>query len=239
ATSGFLLDLVEKDYNYRELVFDEINVSENLLTCANLKKLLPISILFQTGYLTISAIQTEPNKLAQTYTLVWPNEEVKCSFSQEILESMTGSDNLILLIEKFKKPIIKSFETLNAQDFQEYFPLIYACIPYNALEARESNYQAIFILAMRLMGFDISGEDRTSWGSADAVIRQQKQTIIVEIKYAKKSENVNKKVDAALKQIKDKKYWQKHISPNKKIILLGLVFANKGKVVKGKFEEMK
>ncbi|MDR2709428.1 MAG: AAA family ATPase, partial [Elusimicrobiota bacterium] len=31
ATSGFLLDLVEKDYNYRELVFDEINVSENLL----------------------------------------------------------------------------------------------------------------------------------------------------------------------------------------------------------------
>jgi hypothetical protein len=88
------------------------------------------------------------------------------------------------------------------------------------------------------MGFDISGEDRTSKGLADAVICEKSRTIIVEIKYAKDDKKINSKVKDALDQIKDREYWQKHIMPEKKIILLGLVFARRGKTVKAKFEQL-
>ncbi|MDR2709430.1 MAG: AAA family ATPase, partial [Elusimicrobiota bacterium] len=249
ARSNFLPDIFKKE-NYCEFNFGEISVSDNFFSWPSGS----ISRLFQMGYLTVCAIKRRRGEhFSTSYILGWPNEEVKLSFARKILESLPkGKGKLIPLLEKLKDQIVKSFDTLNAKDMQKYLPSIYACIPQNKLKAKrgpylidnrlevtESNYAAFFVFALKFLDFDVFGESRNFRESKNIVIKQAKQTIIAEVKYDEKSATLSRKVDSVLKQMKKQKYWENHICPDKKIVLLGLAFGDSGKTAKCKFEEVK
>ena len=77
GTPGFLIDLLKNQYEDLE------NLEEAQLTSASLgtfdiESLPLITILFQTGYLTINTYDPDKKK----YTLSYPNEEVRESFKK-------------------------------------------------------------------------------------------------------------------------------------------------------------
>ena len=80
GTPGFLIDLLKNQYEDLE------NLEEAQLTSASLgtfdiESLPLITILFQTGYLTINTYDPDKKK----YTLSYPNEEVRESFKKYLL----------------------------------------------------------------------------------------------------------------------------------------------------------
>ena len=69
-------------------------------------------------------------------------------------------------------------------------------------------------MVMALLGAKVNLEDNTDKGRIDGVIEFEKLIYIIEFKLDKATD--------ALKQIEDKKYYEKFLNTGKKIILLGV-----------------
>jgi predicted subunit of tRNA(5-methylaminomethyl-2-thiouridylate) methyltransferase len=98
----------------------------------------------------------------------------------------------------------------------------------------EAYYHSLFLLLMRLLGFDIQGELMTNIGRIDAVWNQRDTTVIAEIKYSADKTH-DKLLEEAMTQIVNNKYYEAYA--DRKIILMAIAFANKE--VKCKMETFK
>jgi hypothetical protein len=79
----------------------------------------------------------------------------------------------------------------------------------------------------------------TGSGRIDAVLEQPDTIIVSELKYHSKTKT-STLLRNAIKQIHDKKYYEKYLGSGKKIVLLGLAFSGKevGKEVGCRMEAM-
>ncbi|MDR2709031.1 MAG: PD-(D/E)XK nuclease domain-containing protein [Elusimicrobiota bacterium] len=116
-----------------------------------------------------------------------------------------------------------------------------ASIPSKNHIALEKFYHSILLPAMDIMGFDVIGERQGGIGNSDIVWTYGDNVIIIEIKFidTKDESQVNKKVDEALKQIKEKRYYEVYEKKGKKIILAGVAFTKQAEITKAKFEAWK
>jgi hypothetical protein len=189
-----------------------------------------LPLLFQTGYLTIKNIKTD--KDGTQYALDFPNREVKDSFLQNLLSSYTSypSDAISEIFLKTSE----QFKNLDAKGLQNNLTVLLVHIPYQIRQESEAYYHSIFLVWLKTLGFDIQAEISADKGRIDAVLKQNDFAIIAEIKYGieKQTEEMLK---AALKQIKDKKYYGQYL--DKKIVLLAIAF--NGKEVKCRIKNFK
>jgi Holliday junction resolvase-like predicted endonuclease len=65
----------------------------------------------------------------------------------------------------------------------------------------------------------------TDKGRIDVVLRKEEKVIVVEIKYAKEKE-IEIKIEEAMNQIKERKYYEKYTNTKDNVALLGIVFAD-------------
>jgi aspartate/methionine/tyrosine aminotransferase len=86
---------------------------------------------------------------------------------------------------------------------------LFANIAYDLTTQKESYYHSLFLLAGRLIGYEVEGETHTDKGRIDAVLKKEKTVIVVEIKYSKEK-TPSQMIEKALKQIKEKKYYEKY-----------------------------
>jgi hypothetical protein len=78
---------------------------------------------------------------------------------------------------------------------------------------------------MNIMGFDVTGEKLIKHGCIDGVFKDynNNQVIICEVKYTQNSsQSLNKLIEEALNQLKDKRYWMGYTT--RKISLMAIVF---------------
>ncbi|MEO1953700.1 MAG: PD-(D/E)XK nuclease domain-containing protein, partial [Campylobacterales bacterium] len=95
----------------------------------------------------------------------------------------------------------------------------------------EGYYVSVFYAYLKAMGIDIVAEDITNKGRIDLTIKMPKAIYICEFK-----------VDGsdALKQIKDKKYYEKYLDEKKEIYLVGIEFDTKERnIIKFEYESIK
>ena len=96
---------------------------------------------------------------------------------------------------------------------------MFASIPHDIqVGDREKYYQSIIYLLCSLVGIDMGVELSTNVGIIDAVIKTDDFIIIFEYK-------LRDTAQAALDQIKDKKYYERFLTSGKKIILVGVEFS--------------
>jgi Holliday junction resolvase-like predicted endonuclease len=96
---------------------------------------------------------------------------------------------------------------------------------------------------MIAMDFDVASEYITNLGRIDLVWKYQNKVFIIEMKFVdrnnKEQDEINKemdeKVESALSQIKDKKYYERYALAKNEVILVALVVSTKAKDVKAKF----
>jgi hypothetical protein len=134
----------------------------------------------------------------------------------------------------------------------------------NKDEGGESFYHAMLTCIMIAMDFDIIAEKITNLGRIDIVWEHENKAFLIEMKFVdrytyikgidektqettltKKArpneeivKEIDEKVEAALAQIKDKKYYEPYILQKKEVVLVGLVVSTKAQDVKVKFERL-
>jgi hypothetical protein len=217
GTPTFLVKLMRKG-NY----YDMDNQIMDIQSLGNfdITDIQPITVLFQTGYLTLVE-DLEMN----VYRLGYPNREVKNSMINMLLNSYSFHKEgfSIPLVVELKQAFLK-------QDFDKlfiHFTTLFSKIPFQIFEQyKESYYHTIIFLTFELLGFYIDAEVNTSKGRIDAVVKSKEAIFIFEFK-------VNATPQIALDQIKEKKYADKYLTEKengKTIFLLGVNFKNKTEI---------
>jgi hypothetical protein len=173
-----------------------------------------ISLLFQTGYLTIKKVD-EISLTTRMYYFSYPNMEVKESFLKHLFSefSRTVTDQVGGLVLRLSRK-------LDADDLEGFFEILealFASIPYDIfVKEREGYYSTIIYLLLTLIGIKIKTEVHTSRGRIDAVIETEDNIYIMEYKLGT--------ADQALDQVKEKKYYEKFLISKKGIKLIGIGF---------------
>lgn len=222
GTPTFLINLIKKN-SYPVPDISHAIVSKIDLAAFEIDNIKLLSLLMQTGYLTIKDYNQE-NCL---YSLDYPNKEIKDSLNNYILESLSNlsSAKYQSFLEQFNK-------ALKSEDINKFCEILYYFfveLPYVIHEnlTKEKYFQNVFYLIMVMLGAEIDVEVETNVGRIDTVINTKNKIYLIEFK-------INKPASQAIKQIIKKKYYEKFISKKKKIILVGISFDTKIKNIKRK-----
>ena len=194
-------------------------VSVETLTGANYVAPAPITLMYQTGYLTI----TSYNERFNTYTLDYPNEEVKAGF----LNSLSQLYAPALIQGDFSVyNFVEDIERGDVQGFMDRFTSFLSDNSYEIQGDLELYFQNTMSVMLKMMGLYVKTEYRTSNGRIDIVFDTDKYVYIIELKRDLSPEE-------ALKQIEAKGYDKPFLSSGKEIIKLGINFSSQTRTVDG------
>ncbi|MBR4665758.1 MAG: ATP-binding protein [Lentisphaeria bacterium] len=226
GTPSFLIELVRKT----RFDFDNIlskPVSSMVFNAFEVDKLDPLTLLLQTGYLTIKSMVRKFNM--PWYWLDFPNREVSFSFNTALLNAYSHkTDNFVVA---FCEELADAMDNGNVKQLRKVLESFFAGISYEIHHKDESNFQNIFFSIFRLLGYYISAESHTNDGRIDAVAETEKFVFIFEFKLDND--------DTALSQIRDKEYYKKYELSQKKIFLNGVTFSTeKGQIIDWQTEEV-
>ncbi|KZX15805.1 putative AAA-ATPase [Methanobrevibacter cuticularis] len=225
ATPELLINVLKTSNDYKE-VLNPITVKQSRFKTFDCDNIDPISIFFQTGYLTITE-KMIINEIIH-YKLEFPNFEVESSLLDHLIDLNISEERTI----ERKEKIISYIEQCDNENFQKEMRAFLARIPNRIHIEREHYYQSIFLAWLYALGFETEGEMPTNIGFTDMILKEEDFTVLAEFKFSK----INPKTDLpvtsyekmlidAIKQIKTRKYYEKY--PDKKIIAIAVAFAGK------------
>ena len=202
------------------LDLDNILGSDELLSTFDVDHIATEALLFQTGYLTI--IQTEPRGSRTYYRLSYPNQEVRQSLNESLLNHLTGSP------AQQAEHSARLYDLLLVNDFaglESLFKAFFASIPYqwhtnNEIANYEGYYASVFYSYFASVGFDIVVEDSSSDGRLDMAVRFNDNVYLFEFKVVELASE-----GAAMAQLQEKGYADKYRGLDQPIYLIGVEFS--------------
>ncbi len=212
---SFLIEkLKEKLLYIPEL--EQITIGEELLDSFDIEHIDLVALLWHTGYLTFDSLIDYGGKIS--YKMKIPNLEILYSLNALFFDFLT---DLKLFRNTKELPAAKSILEHDFDKMKDVLSALFASIPYsnyanNIIANYEGYYASVVYTFLASIGFEIIAEDITSRGRVDLTIKTQSSIVIIEFK-VDSSEN-------ALKQIKEKRYFEKYLGNGKDIYLLGIHF---------------
>ena len=235
GTPTFLIKfLLQKRFNFTSL--EHLEAGEEIVESFDIDKLNPITLLFQTGYLTIDYVE-ELSPEYRLYHLKYPNLEVKTAFNRHLLDYFT--DDVTLKTQNIVK-IFKILKSANLEALKEVFQSFFASIPYdwyrkNNINEYEGFYASVVYAYFSALGVDVRVEDATSVGRLDMAVIFEDRCYIFEFKVIE----LDKSKGKALAQLKEKGYHEKYLNQYKEVYLIGVEFSKERKNVVGfKWEKL-
>lgn len=210
GTPTFLIELLVKmNFNIRNL--EHMEAKEEDFDKATDHLTDPVPVLYQSGYLTIK----QYNPLFRTYTLGYPNEEVRVGFLETLIPSYLNQParESNFYIVTFLKDLMKGDVEACMLRTQAFF----ASIPHDLENKTEKHYQTIFYLIFRLMGQYVDTEVKSATGRADVVVKMQDAIYVFEFK-------MDGSAAEALAQINSKGYAIPYQTDHRKIVKIGANF---------------
>lgn len=220
ATPTYLIERLErKPIDERELdkmeyvSLNEFNVSPELTDN-------PIPLLYQTGYLTIKDYDRE----LDSYTLGYPNKEVRSGFLDSLLAGYNGNNpSGASFVIRFNAALRKGDIDEALSRMQSFL----AGMPNDLENKTEKHYQTIIYLIFSLLGYHIRTEEKSAVGRADAVCWTQDTIYVFEFK-------VDSTAEAALKQIDDKGYMIPYrFEDGKRLVKIGVNISTVTRTIDG------
>ncbi len=219
GTPSFLIELLRAK-NYFIPSIDKLRVSEKMLGSFDIENIEPETLLFQSGYLTI----TDKRKVGarSEYILSYPNLEVKYSLNDHMLSALTKT---VPLQGNIQGDIHDALLENNLEHFQNIFHSFFASIPNdwyrkNSISNYEGYYASIFYCYFASLGLDVIPEDTTNHGKIDMTLKYNDKVYIFEFKVTELVQDAN----SALQQIKEKKYYEKYQNSGD-VYLIGVEFS--------------
>ncbi|AYQ30890.1 ATP-binding protein [Runella sp. SP2] len=214
GTPTWLIGLLRKQGIYQ---IEGQEVSEISLDTFDIERLEVYPILFQTGYLTIRSGEDG------IYVLDYPNQEVKQSFLQYLLQSYRqGSlgEGLPLVVH-----LRNALQNNDLAKAMEVIDTVFSSLPYDLWQnENERFYHALIHLTFTLLGVYVQSEVHTSRGRCDALVQTQRYVYAFEFKLDKTSSE-------ALEQVKTKGYLAPYKSLGKELVAVGVNFSTATKSV--------
>ena len=226
GTPVFLVNLTKsQDFNFASALNEP--VPEIAFSAFEIDNIDPLTLLFQTGYVTIKG--TVQNLGETWYKLDFPNKEVSSAFNAYLLNRYSGQKPTGGV--KFVSEIANALLNEDLERMHTAMEVFFAGIPYPAHKKNEATFQAIFFALFRLLGEYIDAESYTATGRIDAVVQTEKTIYLFEFKMDKKK--------TALSQIKQKEYFKKYLLDSRKIYIIGVNFDSvKGNLIGWKTEKI-
>lgn len=229
GSPSFLVRLIKK-YNFDLREMENFKAGEELFSSFEIDGMHVASLLFQTGYLTIKQVVPAARR-KRFYILSYPNLEVKEAFLVYLLGDYSPGllERVSVLVDDLKITV----KTDQMERFFDILRSIFAGLPYDIfIRDREAYYQTVIYLVLMLIGIDIKTEIKTNLGIIDAVIETGDHIYVLEFKLDS--------ADRALSQVKEKKYYEKFLSSQKVIKLIGVGFdAEQRNLGEYKIEDLK
>lgn len=186
----------------QDLTYDEIeNSIDNIW-----------SVLFTTGYLTKIGEIKLPDSESYAYMLVIPNKEVREVFVlqiQEWFKAVVANDNDTMSL--LSKAILDKDEAILARQLNIVMGRMISILDTKAPDdMKESFYHGLLLGLLRGSNPDwlIKSNRESGDGFSDILIKPENPDlgIVIEVKYAKEFKKLDAACDAAMAQIKEKRY---------------------------------
>ena len=186
----------------QDLTYDEIeNSIDNIW-----------SVLFTTGYLTKIGEVKLPDSESYAYRLVIPNKEVREVFVlqiQEWFKAVVANDNDTMKL--LSKAILDKDETILARQLNIVMGRMISILDTKAPDDMKENfYHGLLLGLLRGSNPDwlIKSNRESGEGFSDILIKPENPDlgIVIEVKYAKEFKGLDAACDAAMAQIKQKRY---------------------------------
>ena len=193
-----------------------ISVSSSVLSGINAIRPNPITLLFQSGYLTIKSY----NESTERYVLVYPNKEVEDGFLESLAEyfAPVQTSSSSLSVDKF----VEDIRSGNAQMLMRRLTAFFADMDYQIMGNDELYFQNTLYVMLKLIGQQVQVERHTSNGRIDALIQTDKYVYILELKRDKDPQD-------ALDQIDEKGYDWPFLADERKVFRIGASFSTQTK----------
>ena len=170
------------------------------------------SVLFTTGYLTKIGEVKLPDSESYAYMLVIPNKEVREVFVlqiQEWFKAVVANDNDTMSL--LSKAILDKDETILARQLNIVMGRMISILDTKAPDDMKENfYHGLLLGLLRGSNPDwlIKSNRESGDGFSDILIKPENPDlgIVIEVKYAKEFKGLDAACDAAMAQIKQKRY---------------------------------
>ncbi len=222
---SFLIDLL-KTGNYYIPELENFTANEEILNTFDVEKIELVALLWQTGYLTI--IDKIKDIFGIEYKLGIPNKEIRISLNNLFITYLTGETTEKL---KQQKKLLSMLRNVDLDGLKNALFSLFASIPYsnftnNKLPEYEGYYASVVYAYLASIGLDIIPEDITNLGRMDLSVKLEDKLFVFEFKLTEKASG------NALKQIKEKKYWEKYQDFDN-IYLIGIEFSREKRNIIG------
>lgn len=212
ATPSFLVSyLMRENIDLNELTLGRVRLQ--ILTGANSERISPVTLLYQTGYLTFKEYFRDTDE----YLLGYPNKEVENGFTDSLAQHYIPKEEEVseFSVNRFAKDLREGDVDLFLQRLKAFFADNY----YQVQGKAELYMQNTMYVFLKLLGQRVEVERHTSNGRIDILIQTEKYVYIIELKRDKDPSN-------ALDQIESKGYAWPFIPDNgRKIYRIGINFS--------------
>jgi PAS domain-containing protein len=223
GTPTFLINLLKQQGLYD---FKLTEQSQLEFDSFDLEDLRPYGLLYQTGYLTI--IDRDEVGI---YQLGYPNYEVENSMLAYLLDAFGGVPKGSGLVVALR--LERAFESGDLEQVMRILTGMFSGLPHQLYEKTpERFYHASLHLLFSYMGLRVHSEVCTIEGRADAVVETSSKVYVLEFK-------LDQSAEAALEQIRKKRYHQAFWNLGKPVVGLGVNFSSTARnIEEWKAEEM-
>ncbi len=220
GTPSFLIKLlIEKRFFLPQL--ENFQTGEEIVEEFEIERINPITLLFQTGYLTIKEVE-DTGLGYRIYHLKYPNLEVRSAFNRHLLNYFT--EDYVAKTEN----IVKMWKILKENDVKgliDVFKSFFAGIPSDwyrktELSGYEGFYASVVYAYFAALGVEVRVEEATSRGRLDMGVIFGDRCYLFEFKVVELEGE-----GRALAQLKEKGYYEKYLNQCKEVYLIGVEFS--------------
>jgi hypothetical protein len=212
GTPSFLIKLLKE----KPVDFGDLTLSAPSMDSYDPKNINPLTLLFQTGYLTIDNCETGP--LGNIYHLRFPNQEVSTAFNFTLASNFSANTDGVLNRTCLK--IIEALKNGDVDEILENMRILFSQVPNEITLDYEKYYQSLMFFILRLLGTEVDAEVSNNIGRMDVLIKTDDFIYVIEFK-------LNGTAEDALKQIEDKEYALQYINDERTLFKIGAEFSRK------------
>jgi hypothetical protein len=213
GTPSFLTELISEE-KIDPARLEYLKATDIMFKSADIEHVDTLSLLYQTGYLTIKDI-TGPYE-SRRYILGFPNEEVRFSFMTYLLAEYSQDSPTLISADV----IVKIQDSLWDRDWPAFIDVlnhVFSTVPYPIFNSNEAYYHALVHVTLTLTGNLVLSEVLTNKGRIDTVLETKDMVVIFEFK-------MDSSAEIALKQIYSKGYNERYAKSGKELFLIGVNF---------------
>ncbi len=178
---SFLLKLFQRQ-RYFLPDLEQLEVSEEILDSFDIERINPITLLFQSGYLTVDAAYQKLGEF--TFRLRVPNQEVRVALNNQFIAAYAAISDRRL---SYKAELVTALTTGDVPALIAAIRRLFAGIPWrhftgNELAEAEGYYASVLYAFLASLDAQLIPEDISNHGQVDLTVRIAGYTYIMEIK---------------------------------------------------------